>query len=236
MNIAVTVWDVHGSSFGQQVSIDHPVTECPTCHFTIQPTDAGIIAHSNGEWLEHYSRCTNRLCRHLIIAVYQIDQGRSQGPSGSPPYFCFVRSLPWKAVERQFAQSIMDTSPLFAVIYNQASSAEAQGLSDVAGPGYRKALEFLLKDYAIQLHPDDADWIRSAQLAQVIAKHFTDPRMSVVFSRATWLGNDQTHYERRWIDHDIDNLKRLIHLSVHFIEMERLASELPTAMPNPNQT
>jgi len=76
--------------------------------------------------------------------VYEIDRG-AQGAPGSPLYFRFVRSLPWKAVERQFAQSITDTSPLFAGIYNQASAAEAQGLSDVAGPGYRKASEFLLK-------------------------------------------------------------------------------------------
>jgi hypothetical protein len=108
-------------------------------------------------------------------------------------------------------------------------------MSDVAGPGYRKALEFLLKDYAIKLNPNDADWIRSAQLAPVISKHFADPRMSVVFSRATWLGNDQTHYERRWIDLDISHLKSLIDASVHFIEMERLASELPTTMPNPKK-
>jgi hypothetical protein len=144
-------------------------------------------------------------------------------------------SLPWSPQGRQFAPSIVETSPLFGSIYNQAAAAEAYGLPDVAGPGFRKALEFLVKDYAIALHPDDAVWIRSALLAPVIAKHFANTSMAVVFSRAAWLGNDETHYERRWVDHDIDDLKKLIDASVHFIEMEKLVAQLPADMPNPKQ-
>ena len=138
-----------------------------------------------------------------MVAMYEIDDGRAQR---FMPRYRFIGSLPWNRVKRSFSQAITEISPLFGKIYNQAKAADSQKMSDVAGPGYRKALEFLLKDYAIRLNPNDVDWIRRAQLAQVIAKHFTDPRMSVVFSRATWLGNDQTHYERRWIDHDIDHL------------------------------
>jgi hypothetical protein len=217
----------------RQVEIDRYPNECPTCHVTIEPANVGLNPFSNTQWLEFYSRCTNQKCRRFFISIYELDRGRSQG---SAYYFRFLGSLPWNRIERSFSKTITDISPLFAQIYNQAKAAESQKMFDVAGPGFRKALEFLLKDYAIKLHPNDAGWIRRAQLAQVISKYFTEPRMSVVFSRATWLGNDQTHYERRWIDHDIDHLKRLIDASVHFIEMERLASELPTDMPNPNQT
>jgi hypothetical protein len=227
-------WEVNGNESQGRASIDKRVSECPICHFTIEPRGAGIPAHTNGDWLECYFTCSNPQCRHLFIAVYEIDRGMISQPGTES--FRFVRCLPWKAVERQFAKVVKDTSPDFVGIYNQASAAEAQGWTDVAGPGFRKALEFLLKDYAIRLHPDDREWIRRAQLAQVISKHFTDPSMSVVFSRATWLGNDQTHYERRWISHDIDNLKRLIDASVLLIELERLAAELPTDMPRPNQT
>ena len=93
----------------------------------------------------------------------------------------------------------------------------------------------MLKDYAIKLNPNDAATIRKMQLANVISTYFSEPRMSAVFSRAAWLGNDLTHYERRWIDHDISHLKTLINASVHFIEMEAFASSLPTEMPDPKQ-
>jgi hypothetical protein len=226
-------WEVNGNETPGRASIDKRVSECPICHFTIEPRSAGIPEHSNGDWLESYFRCSNPQCRHLFIEVYEIDRGMISQPGTLS--FRFVQCLPWKAVERQFAKAIRDTSPDFVGIHNQASAAEAYGLSDVAGPGFRKALEFLLKDYAIRLHSDDADWIRRAQLAQVISKHFTDPRLQVAFSRATWLGNDQTHYERRWSDFNINDLKRLIDLSISFIEMEILSAELATEMPHPNQ-
>lgn len=167
-----------------------------------------------------------------MIAIYELDEESSQHFALS---YRFIGSLPWNRVERSFSPAIIEISPLFAQIYNQAKAADSLRLSDVAGPGFRKALEFLLKDYAIRLHPNDAAWIRSAQLAQVISRHFTDPSMTTVFSRAAWLGNDQTHYERRWIDRDIEDLKRLIDLAIHLIEIERLVTELPTAMPNPNK-
>jgi hypothetical protein len=102
---------------------------------------------------------------------------------------------------------------------------------DVAGPGYRKALEFLIKDYAIQLNPGHDDEIRTGQLAAVIRGFLAGDKLIVVSSRAAWLGNDETHYERRWIGKDLQDLKKLINATVHFIAMERLAADLPTDMP-----
>lgn len=213
------------------VMIDRHPNECPRCHFTIEPVRSGE-SFTKGDWLEVYFRCSNRKCQHLIIASYALDFGASHG---SVFVFNLVGTLPYKPLERKFSESITGISSSFATIFNQASAAEGYLLPEVAGPGYRKALEFLLKDYAIKLHPNDAAAIRQMQLANLISTYFNDPRMSVVFSRATWLGNDQTHYERRWVDHDINNLKILIDASVHFIEMEMLASSLPTEMPNPKQ-
>ncbi len=216
------------------VIVDHIPNECPICRVTIEPVQTGEPLARDNEWLEVYFRCSNRKCKHLIIAKYLPDFGISQAGAGAY-YFKFIGTLPYRPVERKFSESMTDTSPLFATIYNRASAAEEYKLPDVAGPGYRKALEFLLKDYAIKLNPNDAATIRTMQLANVISTYFKDPRMAVVFSRATWLGNDQTHYERRWVDHDIGNLKTLINASVHFIEMEALASSLPTEMPDPKQ-
>ena len=38
--------------------------------------------------------------------------------------------------------------------------------------------------------------------------------------RATWLGNDETHYFRKWEDKDLSDLKKLIEMTVHFISMD----------------
>jgi hypothetical protein len=221
----------------RRVSVDRRPNVCPMCHVTIEPAPGGLNPYTNLQWLEVHFRCSNLQCSHFIIAVYKMDSGQTTWDSNTPLHFHLTAVLPWRPVVRDFSQTIKDTSPSFPGIYNQANAAEDYGLPEVAGPGYRKALEFLLKDYAIKLNPNpnDAATIRQMQLANVISTYFNDPRMSAVFSRAAWLGNDQTHYERRWIDLDISHLKTLINASVHFIEMEVLASSLPVEMPHPNQ-
>jgi hypothetical protein len=52
-----------------------------------------------------------------------------------------------------------------------------------------------------------------------------------VSERATWLGNDETHYQRRWVDKDLSDLKVLIDLVLHWIKMEHLTDEALNSMP-----
>lgn len=119
-------------------------------------------------------------------------------------------------------------------IFAQAQTAEDQGLDEIAGPGFRKALEFLIKDYAISLAPNDdaAAEIRKILLGAVISKYLGGDKLPIVSKRAAWLGNDETHYERRWVGKDLADLKKLIAAVEHFIAMEILVAALPTEMPD----
>jgi len=49
--------------------------------------------------------------------------------------------------------------------------------------------------------------------------------------RAVWLGNDETHYLRKWEQKDLTDLKNLIGLTVHWIEMEELTETVMKDMP-----
>lgn len=49
---------------------------------------------------------------------------------------------------KEFDSEIQEISPSFVKIYNQALAAEELNLSEIAGMGYRKSLEFLIKDFA----------------------------------------------------------------------------------------
>jgi hypothetical protein len=68
---------------------------------------------------------------------------------------------------RSIGQSatISKVSPDFCAIYEEAFKAEQYSLLLVAGPGYRKALEFLIKDYIIgRLTETDAEKLRLKKL------------------------------------------------------------------------
>lgn len=125
---------------------------------------------------------------------------------------------------RNFSEEIQDLSPSFVSIYNQSLSAEVNDLDEVAGMGYRKSLEFLVKDYLVGFlykdQPEIEVKIKKDTLGNCIKDYIQDERIKKTARKATWLGNDQTHYIKKFECKDIGDLKVLIDLVVHYIEME----------------
>jgi Domain of unknown function (DUF4145) len=104
-------------------------------------------------------------------------------------------------------------------------------LDQLFGRGLRKALEFLLKDYAISENPDKAEHIKQMQLAQCIGQFVSDTNIKECAKRAAWLGNDETHYTRKWETKDITDLKLLVRLTVNWIDNALLTKKYIAAMP-----
>ena len=65
----------------------------------------------------------------------------------------------------------------------------------------------------------------------VVKEYMSDPRIKNVAQRALWLGNDETHYLRKWVSHDLDDLINLIKLAVNWIETEILSKKYEEEMP-----
>jgi len=125
----------------------------------------------------------------------------------------------------KFDDQIEIISPSFISIYGEAELSEQENLKEICGMGYRKALEFLIKDYLIKkLSGDERELkekeIKEKLLGKCIEELIDDPRIREIAKRAAWLGNDETHYFKIWKDKDLEDLKKLINLTVHFIIME----------------
>ena len=73
--------------------------------------------------------------------------------------------------KKDFPKLIQKLSPDFCEIYNQAYIAQQQGSTKISGIGYRKALEFLVKDYVIFLNPNESVNIKSFNLSSCISKY-----------------------------------------------------------------
>ena len=130
-----------------------------------------------------------------------------------------------------FSDIIISVSTPFIEIYNQAFTAQQLNLSEIAGVGYRKALEFLIKDYLIQIKPDNKDSIEKSLLMSCISQFVDNDKIKSVAQRAVWLGNDETHYIKKWTTKTIEDLKILIKLTVRWIEMEKLTLHYEDEMP-----
>lgn len=200
---------------------------CPLCHYGIEAKFQNLAHLVKGYpgRCELVFLCPRADCQSLFIARYRL-------PSyPGADYYDYVGSAPFQPVGVKFSESIEKISPQFCAIASQARSAEDQDWRLVAGPGYRKALEFLVKDYLIRARPAEAEKIKSMQLGACIANFVDNAKVREMAMRAAWLGNDETHYTRKWEDKDLEDLKKLIQLSVHWIEMEEMTKSVIGEMP-----
>jgi hypothetical protein len=219
-----------------QVQITGVPDRCPRCHTAMAPTELAMsIAGSlRGGVFEQAYRCTSLACGRVFIGEYQWREDPQNIQCNQ--YYAFVRATPISPQPHKFSKEIEGVSPMFLKVFNQAAAAEAAGLDEIDGMGYRRALEFLLKDFLGQQHPDERDAICRMALQKCVQKYVDYPRLKTCAERAVWLGNDETHYERRWEDKVLEDLKTLIRLTVNWIESVLLTAHYEAAMPEGRST
>lgn len=206
------------------IEIENTSIKCPHCHVQIIPQ---YLYALNVEALEcHvFSQCTNPECKQTFISRFCLCRGDRNLT------FAGIKSNS-KLDYIKFSPIIETLSPVFCEIYNQAYKAQQLELTQICGPGYRKALEFLIKDYIMsKLNESQRSSIKKKLLAQCINDNIENPQIQEVAKRATWLGNDETHYLKEWIDKDISDLVQTIDLTISWIEYnvktEKLLKEMP---------
>lgn len=143
-----------------------------------------------------------------------------------------IKQFPIPTAITSIPEKVHILSPKFVEIFHQAETAENSGLSELCGIGYRKALEFLIKDYAISIHPESKDDIESSFLGKCIDTYIDNPKIKTLAKASSWIGNDETHYIRRNSDYNVQNLKQFISAAVAFIVYELTVSEAQTFLDN----
>lgn len=111
-------------------------------------------------------------------------------------------------------------SPIGKAVYLQALYAENESLDLIAGIGYRKALEFFVKDFVIALNHDDEEKVSKMLLKNVIDSYIDDETLKTFATASAFIGNDETHYTRRHSDKDIRNLKKYLHGFLHYMDLK----------------
>ena len=225
MHLDVPAEDLQGAS--KHVRLVGVPDICPRCHRSVHPKHIVLANLAERKIIQALYRCVNQKCQEFFIGTYLPDGREAKGR----PVYNLKYVAPIKAEKAQFPESIRETSPVFGEIYEQALAAESAGLDQLVGVGLRKALEFLIKDFVILEHPDEEDAIRCMMLGQCIEKHVSGVDVKDCAKRAAWLGNDETHYTRKWEDKDIEDLKILVRLTVIWIESVLLTRKYRNEMP-----
>lgn len=131
-----------------------------------------------------------------------------------------AEQYPISSKARLFSDALSALSPKFVEIYHQAEIAENSGLEELCGIGYRKALEFLIKDYSISSYPDAQEEIEKSPLSRCIDKFIEDKKFRTLTKAATWLGNDETHYVKKHENYNVQDMKRFLNSAIAYVEYE----------------
>lgn len=230
MQVAINIFE-NGAELGIRVELNTLPDFCPICNHAAQLIFInGFASRSRSvigarECMQTVVQCPRNDCKRYSIAYYST-------LSSTMRNFKYEYSLPKFNQPRCFSDSISEMSPEFISIYNQALDAESKGLDKITGVGFRKALEFLIKDYLIKNNPEREEDIKIKSLGNCIQDDVKDKNIKSVSKRAVWLGNDETHYIRKWDGKDVNDLKMLIDLTLYWIDSEELTLKLEQDMPS----
>lgn len=211
---------------------DKNITECPLCHKSFSPLPLfacvyEVPASPNHASVVYFCRdCASTFLAHYTVS--NIAEYSNEIDYNSANFICVE---PIRFTKTTFDQKISNLSPQFDKIYNQALAAETSGLDEIAGLGYRKSLEFLVKDFAIHEHPECEEEIKALMLSPCIKKYINTPQIKTLAERSAWIGNDEAHYIRKQEDRDINDMKAFIQATVYFINMVLITEDAASMTP-----
>lgn len=197
----------------RQYDVDEYPDTCPVCHKGGTQISLGVGFMIREAGFRAIYRCSRNTCENVYFATYMTEGSNA----------VLLRLEPGVAEPYEVSDRIKAISPQFEAIVSQAHQADAMGLDLIAGPGYRKGLEFLVKDFLInskyKTDPENQQVVRAEYLGKCIKKIESIAPQKLA-ERCTWLGNDETHYTARFPEYSLADLKALLRLTVREVDNE----------------
>ena len=201
-----------------EIEIPNKCPHCSTAYSLIPRYSSYFI--DNFKQIRLYSVFFCPSCENAFFADYECHE-EYFGEYSSHYYVLY----PSPKSTKSFSNALSSLSPKFVKIYHQAEIAENSKLKELCGMGYRKALEFLIKDYAISKHPEAQEDIEKSSLSKCIDDFINDNKFKTLAKAATWLGNDETHYVKKHENYNVQDMKRFLNAAIAFVEYELTCDE-----------
>ena len=187
--------------------------KCPHCNKFVQMDIVGKVngPKKNVDITLVVFQCI--ACRELIVGRY-IEVGNVFWLYRHDNQSLFYPNRAY--TEKYVPEEIKKISPHFSSIYNQAAKAEHYGCIDIAGAGFRKAAEFLIRDFAIYKNKNKKEKILNTTSPKNVIKNFLNeyPRISRAAVNSLELGNDEVHYSKIYTEYSLKDLKDFIEIVV----------------------
>lgn len=200
--------DFSNSDSYKNIKYEKP-SVCPHCGFgtdAVRTATATWNYFNKSALLLQTCKCTS--CDKLFFFASCKEEGAS-----TAKLICILPNT-----EPVYKDEILEKiSPRFVDIYNQALRAENRKDIELAATGYRSAMEILIKDYAINELKEPKEQVTSHNLNNAIGKYLKQEELVNSADVIRILGNDFTHYDRKYPEHDFDMLKNYMDIFITLI-------------------
>lgn len=124
-----------------------------------------------------------------------------------------VDTLPPFTSKTVIDERISKISPRAVTLFHEAEVAKNNNLIDLAGMGFRKSLECVVKDSLVFFETKTPEEVAKLDLHDAIEQYKENPRIIKAAHTARIIGNEYAHYQAKYEGYDIDLLIKLLHLA-----------------------
>jgi len=215
----ISTVDHYFSTVSKTLTIQIPQT-CPWCGIGNNPTnnEAGKIEIQEGYIFSMHHRCPACKKYHMTNQEYLHQADKTT----------MVLVYPNKVVT-DIDRLFIEYAPRFVEFYSEAIEAEKSGLENIAGTGYRSAVECLIKDYALAFELDTKEYLSDPKLTfnNAIDRYVKDDDLlkgALHFIRT--VGNGYTHWNKS-TSISLPELKNYVDIIIQIFKSKFMLKDLP---------
>lgn len=193
---------------------------CPYCKIGTDAPYTYKQAHSFNNHFLFFAICTCTACSKYFSFIYE------HYPEKELSYPVVYPPMSFTPYENK---TLSEISPRFIDMYNQSLESEYNGHIELAAIGFRSSLEFLVKDFAIKELNKPFDEVSNKKLFDAISLYLKQEDLIKTADVVRILGNDYTHYKRKYPEHDFLLLKGYMDIFLRQIELEYMVKHPPVS-------
>ena len=215
----VSTVDYYFSAISKTLTIQIPQS-CPLCGIGNNPTtnEVGRLEIQEGYVFTLHHRCPACKKYHMTNQEYLKQDDKTT----------MILVYPNKVVI-DIDDLFIEHAPRFVEFYSEAIEAEKMGLENIAGTGYRSAIECLIKDYALAFELDTKEYLSDPKLTfnNAIDRYVKDDDLlkgALHFIRI--VGNGYTHWNKS-TSISLPQLKNYVDIIIQIFKSKFMMKFLP---------
>ena len=215
----VSTVDYYFSAISKTLTIQIPQS-CPLCGIGNNPTtnEVGRLEIQEGYVFTLHHRCPACKKYHMTNQEYLNQDDKTT----------MILVYPNKVVI-DIDDLFIEHAPRFVEFYSEAIEAEKMGLENIAGTGYRSAIECLIKDYALAFELDTKEYLSDPKLTfnNAIDRYVkNDDLLKGALHFIRIVGNGYTHWNKS-TSISLSQLKNYVDIIIQIFKSKFMLKFLP---------